>query len=87
MTTPLPDTEQEARAKWDLLLTDLEYRQAQQRRIYQEMDATTQEMQLRTAQIQRVGQETRLAPWQLAFGGFSAGAAWAAVIFAIAKLL
>lgn len=30
-TTPLPTAEQEARARWDLLLTDLEYRAEQLR--------------------------------------------------------
>jgi acetyl esterase/lipase len=66
MTTPLPTPEQEARARWDLLLADLEYRQDQMRRTRQEM---------------------KFAPWQFAVGGFSAGAAWAAVILAMTKLL
>ena len=32
-TPPLPTAEQEARAKWDLLLTDLEYRAEQLRQV------------------------------------------------------
>jgi hypothetical protein len=32
----LPNTEQEQRAKWDLLLSDIEYRQAQLRLIYRQ---------------------------------------------------
>jgi predicted esterase len=63
---PLPTVEQDARAKWDLLLADNEYR---------------------LEQLRRVRQEMRLAPWQIVLGGFSAGAAWAAIIVAAVKLL
>lgn len=36
-TTPLPTEEQKARARWDLLLADIEYRQEQMRLARQEV--------------------------------------------------
>ena len=35
----------------------------------------------------RSRQEMLLAPWQLAFGGFAAGAAFAAALLALVKIL
>lgn len=71
--TPLPSGEQEARAKWDLLLADLEYRQDQMRQSRQQIEAT--------------GQDMRFKPWQVAFAGMTAGAALFAAGAAFVKLL
>lgn len=63
---PIPSAEQEQRAKWDLLLADLEFRQEQLR-------ATRQDM--------------RFKPWQVAFAGMTAGAAFFGAGVALTKVL
>jgi hypothetical protein len=59
---PLPSAEQEQRAKWDLLLADLEFRQDQMR-------ATRQDMRLKPWQVAFAGMTSGAAL-------FAAGAAF-----------
>lgn len=56
-------------------MTDLELR---------EKMAYIDDMLMRAA---RTRQEMTFAPWQLAFGGFAAGAAFAAALLALIKIL
>jgi len=65
---PSPTTEQEARAKWDLLLQDLEYRAEQLRSIRQDQD-------FRRQQMTGIRQDIAFKPWQIAFAGMTSGAA------------
>lgn len=59
-TVPLPSEEQRQRAKWDLLLADLEYRAEQSRLARTQIDDTRQVIWFR--------------PWQAIFTGLIAGA-------------
>lgn len=85
-TTPLPTDEQRQRAKWDLLLADLEYRQDQMRLARADLDHRQSQMRLSGTQDDRLRQEMRLAPWVLVAGSTTAGAALFAAAFAFAKL-
>lgn len=72
-TTPLPTEEQKARARWDLLLSDLEYRAEQSR--------------LARAQTELAQHEIWFKPWQAVFTGLAAGAGIFAAGAAVFRIL
>ena len=80
----LPSDEQKQRAKWDLLLADLEYRQEQLRLARKDID-------YRDQQSRQVRQDIQWKPWQIRWryrpAGMTAGAALFAAGAAFIKLI
>lgn len=74
-----PTPEQEQRAKWDLLLADIEYRQEQLR-------LARRDSEYRQDQMSQARQDMWFKPWQVAFAGMTAGAALFAAGAAAVKL-
>ena len=71
----LPTDEQKQRAKWDLLLADLEYRQEQLRLARKDID-------YRDEQMRQARQEIQWKPWQIAITTLTAGMTAGAALFA-----
>jgi hypothetical protein len=84
MNTPLPTPEQLQRAKWDLLLTDLEFRQEQLRH---SKSYNPVEIEARLEQLRQTRQQTSFLPWQVGFAGMTAGAALFAAGAAFVKII
>ena len=76
----LPTEEQKQRAKWDLVLADLEYRQEQLRLARKDID-------YRDDQVRQTRQDMQWKPWQVAFSAMTAGAALFAAGAAFIKLI